>query len=527
MPQTASQYFFGNSLVFHTGDSAYTNVPIWMDLFAETAGHSYAVAGSFGFLRNFADTDPPFSQWGFDGVDGAWDPDTTPFADASFDSVFITPANFIQDVAPDTNYTGDTRSPFDAVLDVVDGLVLDHPTTTILIYEGWADMGPYAADLPISASALSDYYAYNQGTYHDWYETLVDMVNLATPAANLTLLPVASILAEILTGPLSSISADDLYVDTAPHGTDTLYFLAAMITYQATYGAQVALPSSLPGAIHADVVTQFAAINTLIETELEAAGFVIGDPPAPPVQLPDGYGLFSARYFDVGAGITALDSVDFTATATAEANLVAPDFLNESGHLWDGGPVDHIAIQYTRQIDAGAGGIYTLRLTADDHARVYIDDVLALDTIGTIPEETQVAEITLSAGTHTMEVQYLDIAQEASLQVDWDYLRAVPETASPAFSPIPATSDQDFTQPLTLDFAPAPSGASSARSPDRLAAYVDADGYQMDDAGLSSGAADLWADATPAYRASATRYVPEDMDGSAVGLPLATDGFDL
>jgi hypothetical protein len=461
MPLSNAQYFFGNSLVFHTGDSAYTNVPVWMDLFAETAGHSYSVSGSFGFLRNFADRDPPFSQWGFAEVEGAWDSDVMAFADASFDSFFITPANFIQDVTPDTNYVGDTRSPLDAVLDVVDTIVTTHPAATILIYEGWADMGPYGADLPIPAPALADYYAYNQGIYHDWYVNLVDLVNIANPDADLGLLPVASILADVLTGPLSTIAIEDLYVDTAPHGTDTIYFLAAMITYQATYGEQVPLPPALFGNVHPDAVTQFAAINTLIETELEAAGFVIGDPPSVPVQLPDGYGLYLARYFALDPAVVDLDAIDFAAPATAEAQNMQPDFLYESGPLWDGGPVDNFAIQFTREIETTEGGVFKLRLTTDEIAHVRIDGVLLLDTTGAPAEVTLEAEVTLTAGTHTIDVRYLDTEQEASLQVDWDFLRPLPPpAAAPALAtqsdPEIIVAPEDRTPLETPDLWPQP-----------------------------------------------------------------------
>jgi hypothetical protein len=451
MPQSEAQYFFGNSLVFFTGDSAYSNVPIWMDLFAETAGHHYAVAGSFGFLRNFADQDPPFSQWGFAGVDGAWDPDVTSFADASFDRFFITPANFIQDVSPDSTYIGDTRSPLDAVLDIVGGVVTDHPTAQILIYEGWADMGPYAAELPIAASALGAYYTYSQGIYHDWYLSLVEDVNTANPAANLALLPVATILADILTGPLSTVPTEALYVDTAPHGTDTVYFLAAMITYQATYGEQVPLPTSLPGDLHPTVLSAFATINALIETELESAGFVIGDPPVTPVQLPDGYGVYDARYFVLEPGVTDLGAVDFSGPANAQANNMQPDFLYEAGALWDGGPLDNFAIQFTRTIDAGEGGVYVLRLTTDELAEVYIDGTRVLETLSAPPEETQEIELSLASGTHVIDIRYMDTIQEASLQVDWDYLRPLPITAARSASVAQAEAAQQDLHPKTTD----------------------------------------------------------------------------
>lgn len=429
MPQSINQYFFGNSLVNFTdnGDS-HANVPIWMDLFAQAAGNTYAVSGSFGFLRSFADRAEPFAQWGFPGVVGAWEPDEQPFSEAQFDNILITPANFIQGESPDTDYFGDNRSPLDAVLDVVGEMVADHPGTPLLIYEGWPDMAPYALELPITDAAWADYHAYTLGAYHDWYETLVDAVNAAYPTADVTLLPVATILADLFMGVLEDVPSSALYVDTAPHGSDTLYFLAAMITYQATYGTPAPLPADLPVTIHPEVLTQFDAVNIRIEQALEAIGFVIDGAPAP-VQLADGYGDFDATFFVVDPAVTDLDGVDFDQPPVAEQRFVSLDFLYESGPLWEGGPEDHIAVRYDRVVNSPEGGVYTLRLTADDAARVYVDGLLMLDSADGAPEETLVAEVTLSAGTHEIEVFYLDVTQEASLQLDWDLSGPLPPAA--------------------------------------------------------------------------------------------------
>jgi hypothetical protein len=263
-----NQYLFGNSLLNFAEGGAYTNVPVWMDLFAEASGDSYAVNGGYGFLREFADRAEPVSQWGFPGVDTAWNDQSQSFAEAQFDSVLITPANFIQDLTPNTNFFGDARSPLDAVLDVVGEASTDQPGATIMIYQGWADMAPFSEAIPPAADALASYHAYNMGAYTDWYTTLVDQVNAADPDANVQLLPVASILSDLFTSVLSDIPAQELYVDSAPHGTETTYFLASMIVYQGTYGTAPALPTSLPATIHPSILANFDLINTEIASAL-------------------------------------------------------------------------------------------------------------------------------------------------------------------------------------------------------------------------------------------------------------------
>jgi len=272
MPVSVSQYFFGNSLVYHAAGGSYAAVPSWLDVFAEASSNTYAMNGSFGFLRSFADAAAPTSQWGFDGVTAAWDSDTQAFGAASFDSIVVTPANFIQDVSPTTNYVGDSRSPFDATLDIVNGVADSQPGAEVFIYEGWADMGPFVtSDEVATGTDLEAYHAYNQGAYHAWFKELTAQVDAATPGVNVTLLPVGSILSEALTTVLSDIPPDALYVDSAPHGTDTLYFLASMITYQGTYGDAPELPLDLPVNIHPDVIENFDALNALIATRLNEA----------------------------------------------------------------------------------------------------------------------------------------------------------------------------------------------------------------------------------------------------------------
>jgi hypothetical protein len=49
------------------------------------------------------------------------------------------------------------------VIDIVDNLLVDYPGALLLVYEGWADMGPYVPEFPISTEALAQYHACNMG----------------------------------------------------------------------------------------------------------------------------------------------------------------------------------------------------------------------------------------------------------------------------------------------------------------------------------------------------------------------------
>lgn len=141
MPVEVNQFIYGNSLVNFAEGSAQSDVPYWMNQFSEAAGNTYAANGGYGFLRQFADRNEPSNEWGFQGVDGLWDSDFYSYEAVSFNSVMITPGNFIQGLAPDEPYPGDDRSPLNATIDVVRDTLTEQPGAQIYIYEGWADLG--------------------------------------------------------------------------------------------------------------------------------------------------------------------------------------------------------------------------------------------------------------------------------------------------------------------------------------------------------------------------------------------------
>ena len=273
MPIDRNVYFFGNSLVNYAQGGPLANVPAWMNQFAAADSNGFGAEGGYGFLRNFADRSEPLTDWGFAGVDSVINGASTRFAQADFDAIVITPANFIQDQAPWENYFDEARSPLEAAIETVGNMRAQQPDARLFVYEGWADMGPYAPNGAPTAPALAAYHRYNQGDYHAWYETLVDVTNAET-GAEVALIPVASILSDLLEGPfLAQIPFDDLYVDSAPHGTETIYFLASMITYAAIYGELPPPDFMISRQVHPIVHNHFADISADISDALAEAGF--------------------------------------------------------------------------------------------------------------------------------------------------------------------------------------------------------------------------------------------------------------
>ena len=220
----ASVHVFGNSLVHHLSDSPATAVPWWLARLAKAGDKDFALTGQWGFLRDFA-RDGMADRWSFDGVRRPR---------GAVDTILVTPANFIQYRAPDAPFEGDNpdgATPLSATLAAIDAALARAPGARVMIYEGWPDMGGYARRFPPSGRALARWHGYALSDYHDWFRTYTAAVDDARPDTEVTLLPVSMVLSGLQTGLLEDVPAEALYTDDAPHGTPTLYFLAALVTY--------------------------------------------------------------------------------------------------------------------------------------------------------------------------------------------------------------------------------------------------------------------------------------------------------
>ncbi len=254
-------YMFGNSLVNHPSDDPDTNVPVWLARMARQDGRQMSLDGQWGFLRNFAEG-PATANWGFRGVRGAWNPDRRPFGRVAWTDIVITPANFIQHRAPGKRYEDASfwggPSPLSATLELVDRLAEEAPGARLWLYEGWADMAPFEGD-------FAGYNAWNRGGYHQWYLDWRDAIRAARPGVTVELIPVARVLAELFEqGPLAGIGPGDLYTDNAPHGTATLYLLAAMVVYGELFGAPPPADYRPPEGIHPLLRDNFAGVSAAV-----------------------------------------------------------------------------------------------------------------------------------------------------------------------------------------------------------------------------------------------------------------------
>lgn len=230
-----NQYFFAHSLVNHEYENStqYTNVAYWMNKF--TNG-DYAATGQYGFLP----TVPAQPAWGWQGITSSWESDYYTFEESNINNVVMTVYNFGLDRLPtDPSYFG--PAPAGTIADAVKWAELKKPgELTYYLYESWADPA-YAVshfEYPATRKQFDKYKSYNLGHNAWWYRKLFSggRGQLDSTKYRVKLMPVASVLAKLQGQILADINFNAFYVDDAPHGSDTTYFLAALVMYNAIYG---------------------------------------------------------------------------------------------------------------------------------------------------------------------------------------------------------------------------------------------------------------------------------------------------
>lgn len=267
-------FVYGNSLVNHLTDGPETSVPFWLAQLAQAGGHGFALDGQWGFIPEFARNLPPEPNWSFEGVERVWTNERYAFRRVPFDTIILSPANFVQYQPADRPYDGDNPSgdsPIDAAGRVIDWTASQARGARFYVYEGWAEMAG-VVDYPPNARGLATYQAANLGAYHQWYVDYVAALQAERPGVDITLIPVASVLADVLTNtPLSEMTAQDLYLDDAPHGTANLYFLASMITYSALYADTPPEMAQMPEGLHPLIAEHYQVVAARIWTAFSGA----------------------------------------------------------------------------------------------------------------------------------------------------------------------------------------------------------------------------------------------------------------
>jgi uncharacterized protein YraI len=139
---------------------------------------------------------------------------------------------------------------------------------------------------------------------------------------------------------------------------------------------------------------------------------------------------------------------DFSCTIAATASY--PNGINEdwgSGKPTDGANVELTAVNADNfsarfvSSQTFTEGTYQFVAASDDGVRVFIDGVLVIDKFITRPLTTDSVNRTMTAGPHTITVEYVEFAGGAVLQFQWFYLGATtPTVTGPTVTPVPVTT---------------------------------------------------------------------------------------
>ena len=287
------EYVYAHSLFTWAIGNSELSLPYWLDLLADAAGNSYAMSMQAGMLWEHVD-DPARPHIALDGVTQALTSNGAQgFADADITQITIAATNYVQDIGPDQPYWIDpSTSPLESAIRIMDWVNARAPDASVILYESWPDMGTFVSSFPPTANEYGAWIDYMMGDWHDWWVSLAEAIQTARPDIDVTLMSVGATIAQMLENPnlgLQSLGPTDLYVDDAPHGTETLYFLASLVHYTASFGTAPPGNISLPDSIHPAVETNLPAIVDWLSSEFGVGqGGPIVDPFTQSSDDPDG-----------------------------------------------------------------------------------------------------------------------------------------------------------------------------------------------------------------------------------------------
>jgi len=125
---------------------------------------------------------------------------------------------------------------------------------------------------------------------------------------------------------------------------------------------------------------------------------------------------------------------------------------------------DNFSIDWTRNVAFPIASTYIFTAVVDDGVRIYIDGspTSVLDNFDTNGSRTITGSVSLSAGVHAVEVQYVERTGQAKMQLSWAPVSAAP-TPTSAITP-PSLTITPIPLTLTPLHTPTPSSTSAPPS---------------------------------------------------------------
>ena len=159
-------------------------------------------------------------------------------------------------------------------------------------------------------------------------------------------------------------------------------------------------------------------LNLLAVRKQKAMKAAVTEPAAS--EGPEGAGL-KVEYHLLPEQIDYLSQAKFNTDPVAEGMVSDLDYFRTRDAFWDGGAINKFAARYTGKLNVTEAGTYKLFLTTDDIGALYIDGkrVINNKTESDSGLREGVKSITLDAGSHDIEVRYVENRGGQTLQLEW------------------------------------------------------------------------------------------------------------
>ena len=134
---------------------------------------------------------------------------------------------------------------------------------------------------------------------------------------------------------------------------------------------------------------------------------------------------------------------------------------------------DNFSVDWTRTVNFPIASTYVFTAVVDDGVRMYVDGnpTPVFDNFATSGNRTIVGSVSLSAGPHAVEVQYVERTGQAKIDLSWAPVIVVP-SATPTSSPLPPsitpgppTSTPTPSSTPTLTLTPLPPTSTHTPAP--------------------------------------------------------------
>jgi hypothetical protein len=172
--------------------------------------------------------------------------------------------------------------------------------------------------------------------------------------------------------------------------------------------------------------------------------------------------LTASLALEFGVGWTGVfyNSTNFTGNVAATITNI-----NGLNFNWPGAPIingvvvpnvgeNNFSARFTSS-QTFVQGRYQFTVTYDDNVRVLIDGANVFEDFSGGPVKTRTFDRDMTAGVHTLTVEFVEVTAEAVLQFQW-FIAGTAPTAGPTATPGPTSTPAPTSPP------PVPSGALSA-----------------------------------------------------------------